>query len=114
MSENKTNISAGTIARTIVLALALINQLLTVTGHAVLPITDEQVNTLVSTIWTVAAAVVAWYKNNSISAAAIEADAVMKDLKAGVSLEDNKGTIEMPSDNKGEVLDNVEAKEVYK
>ena len=114
MSENKTNISAGTIARTIVLALALVNQILTATGHAVLPITDEQVNTLVSTIWTVAAAVVAWYKNNSISAAAIEADAVMKDLKAGVSLEDNKGTIEMPSNNKGEVLDNVEAKEVHK
>ena len=114
MSENKTNISAGTIARTIVLALALINQLLTVTGHAVLPITDEQVNTLVSTIWTVAASLWAYWKNNSLTAAAQEADAVMKNLKAGVSLEDNKGTIEMPSNNKGEVLDNVEAKEVHK
>lgn len=114
MSENKTNISAGTIARTIVLALALINQLLTATGHAVLPITDEQVNTLVSTIWTVAASLWAYWKNNSLTAAAQEADVIMKNLKAGVSLEDNKGTIEMPSNNKGEVLDNVEAKEVHK
>ena len=114
MSENKTNISAGTIARTIVLALALINQLLTVTGHAVLPITDEQVNTLVSTIWTVVAACVAWWKNQSFTINAREADLYLQNLKAGVSLEDNKGTIEMPSDNKGEVLDNVEAKEVHK
>ena len=102
MSENKTNISAGTIARTIVLALALINQLLTVTGHAVLPITDEQVNTLVSTIWTVAAAVVAWYKNNSISAAAIEADAVMKDLKQGREPGGSKGTAVEEASQKGE------------
>ena len=109
-----TNITSGTIARTIILALALVNQLLSVTGHAVLPIEDAQVETLVSTIWTVVAACVAWWKNQSFTPEAIEADAIMKDLKAGVSLEDNKGTIEMPSDNKGEVLDNVEAKEVHK
>ena len=109
-----TNITSGTIARTIILALALVNQLLSVTGHAVLPIEDEQVNTLVSTTWTIVAACVARWQNNSVTPAATEADAVMKDLKAGVSLEDNKGTIEMPSDNKGEVLDNVEAKEVHK
>lgn len=109
-----TNITSGTIARTIILALALVNQLLSVTGHAVLPIEDAQIETLVSTLWTVVAAVVAWWKNQSFTPEAIEADAIMKDLKAGVSLEDNKGTIEMPSENKGEVLDNVEAKEVHK
>lgn len=110
----KTNITSGTIARTIILALALVNQLLSVTGHAVLPIEDAQVETLVSTIWTVVAALVAWWKNNSLTPAAQEADVIMKDLKAGVSLEDNKGTVEMSSNNKGEVLDNVEAKEVHK
>lgn len=110
----KTNITSGTIARTIILALALINQLLSVTGHAVLPIEDAQVETLVSTIWTIVAACVAWWKNNSLTPAAQEADVIMKDLKAGVSLEDNKGTVEMSSNNKGKVLDNVEAKEVHK
>lgn len=100
--NNLKNISAGTIARTIVLVLALINQVLTVTGHAVLPITDEQINTLVSTIWTVVAAVVAWYKNNSISAAAIEADAFMKDLKQGREAGGSKGTAVEEASQKGE------------
>lgn len=99
---NLKNISAGTIARTIVLVLALINQVLTATGHAVLPIDDEQINTLVSTIWTVVAAVVAWYKNNSISAAAIEADALMKDLKQGREPGGSKGTAVEEAYQKGE------------
>lgn len=102
MRKNKTNISAGTIARTIVLALALINQLLTVTGHAVLPITDEQVNTLVSTIWTVVAALWAYWKNNSLTPQAIEADAVMKDLKQGREPGGSKGTTVEEASQKGE------------
>ncbi len=51
------NITKGTLARTIILALALINQILSVCGVAVLPIEDGQIETLVSTAWTVAAAV---------------------------------------------------------
>jgi SPP1 family holin len=42
---DKLNISAGTIARTIILALAIINQVLTVTGHSPLPIEDEAIRT---------------------------------------------------------------------
>lgn len=75
-------ITSGTLARTIVLALALINQLLSVSGHAVLPINDAQVETIVSTAWTVIASVIAWYKNNSFTQAAIEGDKVMKELKS--------------------------------
>ena len=100
MSTNKTNITSGTIARTIVLALALINQLLTVTGHAVLPITDEQVNTLVSTIWTVVAALWAYWKNNSLTPEAQEADRVLKDLKAGRDPESQKG-VQVEESQKG-------------
>ena len=37
------NITAGTIARLICLALALINQVLVMTGHSVLPIEDETI-----------------------------------------------------------------------
>lgn len=76
-------VEAGTIARTIILALALINQILTVSGHAVLPIEDEQVNTLVSTIWTVVASVWTWWKNQSFTAPALEADELLKELKKG-------------------------------
>ena len=83
MSEQKKTVNAGTVARTIILALALINQVLTVSGHPVLPIEDEQVNTLVSTGWTVAASLLAWWRNNSFTGSAIEADNVLKELKKG-------------------------------
>lgn len=75
------NITAGTIARTIILALALINQVLSVNGHPVLPIDDAQIETLVTTGWTVVAALIAWWKNNSFTAAAKAGDEVMKQVK---------------------------------
>mgnify|MGYP003447756978 FL=1 len=78
-------ISAGTIARTIILALALINQLLTATGHNVINVADEDINMLVSTVFTIVTAIIAWWKNNSFTKAAIEADAVMKEKKDGRS-----------------------------
>lgn len=89
---SKTNITAGTIARTIILALALVNQLLSVTGHAVLPIEDAQVETLVSTIWTIVAACVAWWKNNSFTAPAIEADSAKTAIKEGKTVEVKDGS----------------------
>jgi len=76
-----TNITAGTIARTICLALALTNQVLSATGHAVLPIEDAQVETLVTTGLTVAASVAAWWKNNSFTPAARIGDQHMKAAK---------------------------------
>lgn len=76
------NITSGTLARTIILALALINQLLSASGHAVLPIDDAQIETIVSTAWTVIASLAAWWKNNSFTQAALEGDAKMKELKS--------------------------------
>ena len=55
-------ISPSTIARTAALALALTNQILSATGHAVLPIESAQLEQLVSTGLTVAAALVSWWK----------------------------------------------------
>lgn len=77
------NITKGTLARTAILGLALVNQILSVTGHSVLPIEDAQIETLVSTGWTIIASAVAWWKNNSFTAAAIEADQVLKEKKNG-------------------------------
>ena len=70
-------ISAGTTARTVVLFLALINQLLTVFGYNVIDISDDTVNTLVSTVFTIVAAVCAWWKNNSFTLSAQQADNYM-------------------------------------
>ena len=75
-------ISPGTIARTICLALALINQILTATGHSVIPIDDETVQLLVSTLFTVITAIITWWKNNSFTQAALEGDEVMNKRKA--------------------------------
>ena len=72
------NISAGTIVRTACLVLALTNQILSATGHSVLPIEDAQVETLVTTAFTVGASLLAWWKNNSFTPAAIKADETLK------------------------------------
>lgn len=63
-------ITAGTVARTLILFLALINQLLSASGHAVIPIEDATIETLVSTAITIITALVAWWKNNSFTQAA--------------------------------------------
>ena len=79
----KHKISPSTIARTVALALALTNQILSATGHAVLPIESAQLEQLVSTGLTVAAALVSWWKNNSFTPEAIEADDYFYKLKSG-------------------------------
>ena len=82
MSENlRMTISAGTIARTIILVLALINQLLTAMGHSVINISDESINTLISTGFTIVTAIIAWWKNNSFTQSALKADEVMREGK---------------------------------
>ena len=70
-----------TIIRTIVLVLALVNQILTSTGHSVIPISDDQVSELISLGFTIGAALWAWWKNNSFTKNAIEADKVLDTLK---------------------------------
>ena len=80
MTTNK--ISAGTIARTIILLLALINQFLSMAGVSPLPIEDEQVETIITTAWTVIAALIAWWKNNSFTQAALAGDALKNEIKA--------------------------------
>lgn len=81
------NIKIDTVIRTICLVLALVNQGLTMAGVSPLPIEDEQVTELVTLLCTVVAAVWAWWKNNSFTPAAIMADEVMHDIKAGVTIE---------------------------
>lgn len=79
---NNNHISAGTIARTAVLLLALTNQLLSAMGKPVLPIESTTVEQLVTAGITTAAALVSWWKNNSFTSAAIQADKTYKRLKA--------------------------------
>lgn len=71
-----------TIIRTVFLFFALINQILTMLGINPLPWSNEQMYEGVSAIVTVVAAVWAWWKNNSFTKNAQEADAYLDDLRA--------------------------------
>lgn len=78
MSSSENCISPDTIARTIILALALLNQILAVAGHAAIAFTDNDVYQLVSLICTILASLTAWWKNNSFTCLACRADAWKK------------------------------------
>lgn len=80
-TNTKMNITSGTIARTAILVLALVNQILTATGHNIINISDESINTLISTGFTIISAVLAWWKNNSFTQSALKADEVMREGK---------------------------------
>ncbi|WP_078379169.1 phage holin [Sutcliffiella halmapala] len=68
------NFDKGTVIRTVLLFIALINQTLIMVGKPVLPIEDGQVTSLieaayyiVSLLFTIVTALIAWFKNNYIT-----------------------------------------------
>ena len=70
-------VSKGTIIRTLCLALALINTALTILNKNPLPIEDELIEEVVSYVFMAAASIAAWWKNNSFTRDAIEADSLL-------------------------------------
>ena len=78
----KNKITAATLARTAVLALALTNQLLSAAGKPVLPIESAVLEQLVTAGITTVAALIAWWKNNSFTTAALHGDELMKREKS--------------------------------
>lgn len=77
-------VSAGTVARTAVLGLALANQILSACGKPLLPIDSAQLEQWVTAGLTSAAAIWAWWENNSFTKEALAADSYLKQLKKGV------------------------------
>ncbi|PRS29945.1 phage holin [Bacillus pumilus] len=64
----------GTVIRTVLLFMALINQTLIIFGKPVLPIEEDQITSLADTlylagsmIFTIATTLVAWFKNNYVT-----------------------------------------------
>ena len=74
-------IDAGTLTRTILIILALINQGLVIAGKETLPFTDEQITQVISFVFTVVTALLAWWKNNNFTAAAKEAQEYANAMK---------------------------------
>lgn len=75
-------IKKSTIIRTALLILALVNQCLSIAGKAVLPISDEQLEQVISLVLTIAISLWNWWKNNSFTKPAIEADIYLADLRS--------------------------------
>lgn len=74
------HISAGTVARTLVLILAIVNQILSACGKSPLPIESKTLEQLVTAGFTTIAALIAWWKNNSFTTNALKADALLAQL----------------------------------
>lgn len=83
------DISKGTIARTVVLLLALVNQVLTMCGLNPLPFSEDVIYELVTLLFTIGASVWAWWKNNSFTEKAKKADEYLKELKEDIEIHDD-------------------------
>ena len=69
------------IVRLVVLAVLLLNQSLVVMGWNPLPFSEDEIYEGVSSVATVIMALYAWWKNNSITKEAQQADEYLKELK---------------------------------
>lgn len=74
---NLKGVSIQTWVRTIVLALALISQILVLFGKSEKTIDTEKTAEILTTIFTAVASVWAWWKNNSFTDKAQKADEVL-------------------------------------
>ena len=82
MNEETTmKVKPDTIARTIVLVLALVNQILAILGKGTLTIAENDIYQICTLICTIGAAIWSWWKNNSFTKAALVADEKLKELK---------------------------------
>ncbi|BAM99162.1 hypothetical protein [Bacillus phage PM1] len=68
----------GTIIRTIVLIIAVVNQFLVSAGLYEIPGTAEEQTLFISTIFTTITTAVAWFKNNYVTAKGKQQKEVLK------------------------------------
>lgn len=74
-------VKPDTIIRTIILILALTNQVLAIYGKQAIPVTEEEVYQLISLVVTIGSALWTWWKNNSFTQPALKADEYMERLR---------------------------------
>jgi len=76
-----TKIAPDTLARTIVLALALINQILAIFGKGTIDIAESDIYQVVSIVFTIVTAIAAWWYNNDFTLAAMRGTELTRSLK---------------------------------
>jgi SPP1 family holin len=75
-------ISKGTIARTIMLAVVILNMILKHFNIDVINVSENEILSLIEALIEVAVIVVGFWKNNSYTQKAIKADEFLKTLRA--------------------------------
>ena len=75
------NISKGTIVRTIMLFIVLVNMILQHFGFDIIKVDENQVLSLVEIVVELAVIIVSFWKNNSFTDKAIQADEFLKKLR---------------------------------
>ena len=74
-------ISKGTIVRTIMLIIVLVNMILQHFGLDIINVEESQIASLVEILIELAVIIVSFWKNNSFTKKAIEADNFLKKLR---------------------------------
>lgn len=74
-------LNKSAVIRTVILFISLLNIILQMFGIKALPIDNELVNDAVSVGFLIASAVASWWKNNSFTQEAVQADEYLKSLK---------------------------------
>ena len=74
-------ISKGTIVRTVMLVIVIINLVLKQLGHDLINVSESEILSVVEMLIEVAVIVVSFWKNNSYTQNAIKADEFLKNLK---------------------------------
>lgn len=82
------NVSSGTIARTLFLFVSLVNSALGMFGFTSLDIDENTIYTVVTGLTTIVSAVLAFWKNNSFTKQAIEADKYKENLLTDEKIEE--------------------------
>ena len=77
-TDEKEKVKISTLVRTAVLATALLNQCLQIAGFCPMPVGEEELYEILTDVFTMGAAIWNWWKNNSFTQKALEADAWRK------------------------------------
>lgn len=75
----------GTIIRTIVLAIALLNQFLVIFNKSPLPISNEELEQILSSVFTLVVSLIAWYKNNYVTSKGKQQREVLQEVNLAKS-----------------------------
>ena len=90
---NLKGITAETVTGILILLVALINAVLQIFGINTLPIENEEVTNIVSTVFLIATALWNTYKNRNISTASQTAQQITDAIKSGEILVEDVNTL---------------------